>query len=88
MAGWPFDDFALNPKCLAFSGALVAAYMYLPCKYDRNWPVSVAVIATASYVGLAWYDYAYDCNTKMRPGAISVVSKYFKPPLRNGVYGG
>ena len=88
MAGWPFDEFALNPKCLVFSGAMVAAYWYLPCKYDQNAYTSAAFIATASYVGLAWYDYTYDCKYKMRPGAVSVVSKYFKPPLYNGVYGG
>ena len=88
MAGWPFDDFALNPKCLAFSGAMVGAYMTLPCRFDRDWLRSVTFIALASYVGLAWYDYAYDASDKMRPGAISVFTKHIKPPLRNGRYGG
>lgn len=89
MAGWPFTDtFALNPKCLVFSGAMVAAYWYLPCKYDAAAYRSAAFIATASYIGLAWYDYSYDCSNKMKPGAISVMSRHFKPPLANGVYGG
>lgn len=88
MAGWPFDEFALNPKCLAFSGMMVGAYWYLPCKYDRNAYKSAAFISLASYIGLAWYDYAYDCTNKMKPGAIAPFTKYFKPDIRGGVYGG
>jgi len=88
MAGWPFDTFALNPKCLVFSGTMVGAYFVLPCKYDPNPFTTAAFIATASYIGLAWYDYAYDCRNKSRPGAISVFTAPFKPAIRNGVYGG
>lgn len=89
MAGWPFtDEFALNPKCLAFSSVLVLAYWYLPCRYDQNAYRSAAFIASAGYIGLAWYDHYYDCSNKMKPGAISVFSKHFKPPIVNGVYGG
>lgn len=89
MAGWPFtDQLALNPKCLIFSSAMVLAYWYLPCKYDENAYTSAAFIASASYVGLAWYDHYYDCSNKMKPGAVSVISQYFKPAIVDGVYGG
>ena len=88
MAGWPFDKLALNPKCLALSGAMVTAYWYLPCRYDQNAYRSAAFIATASYVGLAWYDYYYDCSVKMKPGLIAPFTKFMKPPIKRGVYGG
>ena len=88
MAGWPFRDFSLNPKCVALSSAMVAAYWYLPCKYDQNANRSAAAIAVASYVGLAWYDYYYNCSDKMKPGFISPVTRWIKPPIEAGVYGG
>lgn len=81
-------DFTANPKCIAFSALNVLAYMYLPCRYDPNWQYSVAGIAMASYVGMAWYDATYNCNRKLRPGFISPLSGHFKPTIRNGVYGG
>ena len=62
MAGWPFRDFYLDPKCVVFSSAMVAAYWYLPCKYDANAYTSAAFIALASYWGLAWYDDTYHCT--------------------------
>lgn len=68
MAGWPFDELALNPKCVVFSGSVVAAYMYLPCRYDRNWLVTASALGVGSYFALAWYDHMYSCNNKMRPG--------------------
>ena len=88
MAGFPFAPFAFNIKCIVFSGAMVAAYMYLPCRFDRNWRASVSFIALASYVGLAWYDHVYDCDVKMRPGLIAPLTRYLKPALKGGVYGG
>jgi hypothetical protein len=78
---------ALNPKCLVFSGALVSAYMWLPCRYDTNWPTTVAGIALASYVSLAWYDELYSCEDRMRVGATSYITGPFKPTVVNGRYG-
>jgi len=89
MAGWPFDDFALNPKCAALSTFLVGGYFYLPCKYDRHAWRTAALIAVGSYTALAWYDYAYACEMKMRPGALSVLTSPLKPPVGvDGTYGG
>ena len=62
MAGWPFGDFYLDPKCVAFSGGVVLAYMYLPCRYDPNWVITASGLAVASYLGLAWYDDTYGCD--------------------------
>lgn len=88
MAGWPFDELALNVKCLVFSGGLVWAYMNLPCRYDANWRFSVVFIALGSYVGLAWYDSVYNCDVKMRQGITSILTGRFKPTAVGGVYGG
>ena len=68
---------------------MVTAYFVLPCKYDPNPLTTATFIAMASYIGLAWYDYAYDCKNKSRPGAfISTFTAPFKPAINNGVYGG
>ena len=89
MARWPFDEFAFNTKCLVFSGTLMAAYMYLPCRYDRNWGLTVAGIGVAAYVAMAWYDYAYQCELKMRRGVTGLVTGPMKPPVGDdGTYGG
>ena len=78
------QDFALNPKCLAVSSALVGAYFILPCRCDANkarvWGTA-ALIASASYVGLAWYDHFYDCEDKMKSGALRPLYAPFKPPV-------
>ena len=88
MAGgiFPGRPFALNPKCLYFSGAMVTAYWVLPCKYDPHKWWATALIASASYVGLAWYDHAYDCKDKMRAGALNPIFGAVKPPVRAGRY--
>jgi hypothetical protein len=88
MAGWPFGELALNPKCLVFSGGMVWAYMYLPCRFDRHWRFSVALIALGSYVGLAWYDAMYGCSVKMRQGITGALTGPLKPAAVGGVYGG
>ena len=87
MAGWPFAPLALNVKCLIFSGALIMAYMYLPCRYDRSWQFSVFAIGLSSYIGLAWYDHAYGCRNKMRVGMTAPLTKWFKLATSRGVYG-
>ena len=83
MGGWPFREFSLNPKCVVYSTAMVSAYWYLPCKYDRNAYQSAAAIAIASYVSLAWYDHYYNCSNKMRPGVLHPVTRWIKPPIES-----
>ena len=81
--GRPFE---FNTKCLVFSGAMVTAYWTLPCRNDPNKWLATALISTASYVGLAWYDHLYDCNGKMKAGALAPFMKYIKPPIKYGRY--
>jgi UDP-N-acetylmuramyl pentapeptide phosphotransferase/UDP-N-acetylglucosamine-1-phosphate transferase len=84
------DVFAFNAKCIAYSGIVVAAYLYAPTRDQVDVRYAVPILAMGSYIGLAWYDHFFDCNEKMRPGAlISVVSGPFKPALgSSGRYGG
>ena len=86
MAGGIYADrpFELNPKCVAFSGALVAAYWYLPCRYDPQKYITSAFIATSAYVAMAWYDKQYDCKKgrlKHNPGLFNTLTGWAKPPV-------
>lgn len=78
MAGGIFTDrpFELNIKCIYFSIYSVLLY-YIGGGTNL---LLVALIFIISYVLLAWYDYAYDCNTKMLTGNSPVgTSSIFKP---------
>ena len=77
---------ALNPKCLAFSGLLIAIYWMPPWAPLRN-PYDIAfkravtiLLAFAGYILLAWYDVWYDCNDHLRPTFLGWISAPFKPP--------
>jgi hypothetical protein len=75
------DVFAFNAKCIAYSGIVVAAYLYAPTRDQVDVRYAVPILAMGSYIGLAWYDHFFDCNERMRPGALSVVTGPFKPAL-------
>lgn len=38
------------------------------------------LLATSSYISLAWYDVLYDCNDKLKPTLFGWMSKGLKPP--------
>jgi len=59
-------DFSPNTKCLVLSTFLAGCYGYLvynPAKqyYGIN-PLIFILIYLFAYIGLAWYDYLYDCQ--------------------------
>lgn len=69
----------LNPKCLVFSGFVLMVY-WLP--HPKAWShkaIAAFLLATASYIALAWYDVLYDCNDRLRPTLLGWLSKPFKP---------
>lgn len=76
---------ALNPKCLAFSGLLIAIYWmppWAPLKtaYDIAFKRAVTIfLAFAGYILLAWYDVWYDCNDHLKPTFLGWLSAPFKP---------
>lgn len=86
MAVWPFGEFAMNTKCLVFSGTLIGAYMYLPCRFDPNWQYSVVLIGFGSYIAMAWYDSLYNCDNKMKKGITYTITGPFKPEVMDGYY--
>jgi UDP-N-acetylmuramyl pentapeptide phosphotransferase/UDP-N-acetylglucosamine-1-phosphate transferase len=69
----------LNPKCLVFSGFVLAVY-WMPHPNPLAHRILTAfMLATLSYVLLAWYDMIYDCNDKLGPTLLGWLSMPFKP---------
>jgi len=81
MAGglFPGHPFALNLKCIIFTLILAAGYWFAPHK--NLWVL--AFLIWFPYIALAWYDYSYNCQDKLKP-TIVPFGRYiwlpFKPP--------
>jgi UDP-N-acetylmuramyl pentapeptide phosphotransferase/UDP-N-acetylglucosamine-1-phosphate transferase len=69
----------LNPKCLVFSGFVLAVYWMPHPKPLAHRIVTAFMLATLAYVLLAWYDMIYDCNDKLGPTILGWISMPFKP---------
>lgn len=69
----------LNPKCLVFSGFVLAVYWLPHPKPLEHRIVAAFALATLAYVLLAWYDYLYDCTDKYGPTFLGWISMPFKP---------
>lgn len=69
----------LNPKCLVFSGFVLAVYWMPHPKAYTHRVVAAFFLATLAYVVLAWYDMIYDCNDRLRPTLLGWLSMPFKP---------
>ena len=81
MAGGIFSGhpFALNIKCIIFTAILASGYWFAPHK--NLWVL--AFLIWFPYIALAWYDYSYNCQDKLKPTLIPF-GRYiwlpFKPP--------
>jgi hypothetical protein len=69
----------LNPKCLVFSGFVLATYWLPHPKPLPHRILSAFFLATLAYVLLAWYDVIYDCNDRLKPTLLGWLSMPFKP---------
>lgn len=69
----------LNPKCLVFSGFVLAVYWMPHPKPLAHRILTAFMLATLAYVLLAWYDMIYDCNDKLGPTLLGWISMPFKP---------
>lgn len=70
-----------NVKCLVFSCILLFVYFALPMpRANAHKFVAGFLLASAAYVGLAWYDYLYDCNDRLRPSPFGWLTGWAKPP--------
>lgn len=73
------QPFSPNIKCIVFSIAMMAFYLFSPCKKNKYLLLPIFII---SYILLAWYDYLYSCDVKMYTGSkgiIGVLDSPFKP---------
>ena len=69
----------LNPKCLVFSGFVLAVYWLPHPKAYTHKIVAAFLLATLAYILLAWYDYIYSCTDKLGPTLLGWLSMPFKP---------
>jgi hypothetical protein len=69
----------LNPKCLVFSACILVVYFLPHPPTIAHQFVMAFLLATSSYISLAWYDVLFDCNDKLRPTIFGYLSKPFKP---------
>lgn len=81
MAGgiFPNQPFSLNIKCIIITIILALCYWYLP---QKNIYVLFTIL-WITYILIAWYDYVYKCDYKLKP-TLFPLGKYiylpFKPP--------
>tara|TARA_Y100000590_G_scaffold402586_1_gene488464 strand:+ start:1330 stop:1848 length:519 start_codon:yes stop_codon:yes gene_type:complete len=82
MAGGLFGrPFVFNVKCVLFSLLCTALFLYSPTiEHSYQTVVMIMIIFILSYIGMAWYDYIFDCSTlPLRRGSLSIMG-LFKPP--------
>lgn len=68
MAGGIYSDrpFSVNPKCLAVAGLTVIVAEMIN---HFGWHIIFdPILFVLVYVGLAWYDHAYNCSDKLQTG--------------------
>lgn len=76
----------LNPKCLVFSTIILIIYWLPHPNTIAHNIVMGFLLATSAYISLAWYDYLFDCNDRLKPTLFSWLSKPFKPKEYQDAY--
>ena len=76
----------LNPKCLVVSAFVVAVYFLPHPSASAHQFVMAFLLATSTYISLAWYVVLFDCNDRMHPTLFGWLSKSFKPPAYSAEY--
>ena len=77
--------FVLNEKCIFFSLICTILFLYKP-NYNNKTILyfSLFVLFVLAYVGMAWYDYIFDCRTlPLKRGTVGGITKIFKPQIHN-----
>ena len=69
----------LNIKCLIFSACILIVYWLPHPNTIAHNLVMGFLLATSSYISLAWYDVLYDCNDRLQPTLFGWMSKSLKP---------
>ena len=83
MAGGLFGaPFAVNPKCIAFSIIIIGLFLWRPSFSSSvtKWG-TIGVLFVIAYVGIAWYDYFFDCRIQpLKRGTVGGPTQVLKPP--------
>lgn len=87
MAGGIFTDrpFEPNIKCIVFAAIMILFYWIVVPATHRNYYI-IPLIFIFAYVGMAWYDYMYNCDVKLYSGTsglAAAIDAPFKPQRRN-----
>jgi len=69
----------VNEKCLIFSAFVLAIYWLPHPKAFTHQILAGFILACLAYVVMAWYDYIYDCNDKLRPTILGWMWGWAKP---------
>jgi hypothetical protein len=69
----------LNIKCLVVSALVLIVYWLPHPKAFTHRIVAAFLLATATYISLAWYDVLYECNDHLKPTLLGWLSMPFKP---------
>lgn len=70
----------LNMKCIVISAVVLVVYWLPHPKSFGHRFVAAFLLATATYISLAWYDVLYECNDHLKPTLLGWLSAPFKPP--------
>jgi hypothetical protein len=74
--------FHFNLKCVVFGTLMCAVYIFSACRVNKWMLLPIFVI---SYVGMAWYDYFYNCDKVLKSGSTGLMATFdsiFKPQYR------
>lgn len=82
MAGgiFPNQPFQLNIKCIIFSMINIVLFLYCPT-FTNTWTkyITLYMIFVVSYVGMAWYDYIFDCRIAPLKKGYASLQQFIKP---------
>ena len=85
MSGGLFGrPFVLNIKCIIFSLIIMILFLYKPNIQSKLILATVLfIIFVISYVGLAWYDYYYNCQLLPLQRGDRSLTGLFKPKIHS-----
>ena len=81
MSGGIFTNkpFEFNLKCIIFGTVLVVLYWFASKSDDTNYWLFPLIFIIA-YIAMAWYDYLYNCESKLRSGKYGPTSIQYSNP--------
>lgn len=83
MAGGIFTQrpFEINVKCIIFSLVCMGLFLARPTLGPHATAAALVAIFVVAYVGMAWYDYYFNCDVvPLRKGYLGGVTGTLKPP--------